>query len=118
METDLFKILPASRWAERDPGAVPPAPVDRADGFVHLSAAHQVRETARKHFRGRGEALVLLRIDPRRLPEGTLRWEPSRGGDLFPHVYGDVPEAAVVAVYPLPEPSPGAHRFPDGLGIA
>jgi uncharacterized protein (DUF952 family) len=89
----LFKILDREAW-ERSEAVVQWAPVDRADGFVHLSAAHQVRETAARHFAGRSD-LVLVEILPDRLAPGTLRWEPSRGGDLFPHVYGDVPIAAV-----------------------
>ena len=67
---------------------MPRAPVDVSDGFVHLSSAAQVEETAAKHFAGQTE-LLLLDVDETRLVPGTLRWEPSRGGALFPHVYGE-----------------------------
>ncbi|MCA9605996.1 MAG: DUF952 domain-containing protein [Myxococcales bacterium] len=97
----LYKSLPAARWAEADAlGRVPEAPVDLQDGFLHLSDASQVHETARKHFAGQTD-LVLIALDPARFTEGTLRWEPSRGGALFPHVYGAVPLRAVLRVEPL-----------------
>lgn len=99
----LYKILPAARWAEAPAlGRVPEAPVDVQDGFLHLSDATQVHETARKHFAGQTD-LVLVTLDPARFAEGTLVWEPSRGGALFPHVYGAVPLEAVVRVEPLHE---------------
>ena len=99
MADTLYKILPAASWAD-DLAVVPWAEVDVADGFVHLSAEHQVRETAAKHFHGQS-GLMVLKIDPKSLGE-TLRWEPSRGGDLFPHVYGDIPRAAVIGQASLP----------------
>ena len=89
----LFKILDATAWAEAG-GRIPWAPIDIQDGFVHLSAAHQVRQTAAKHFADRDD-LVLVEVLPAQLTPGTLRWEPSRGGDDFPHVYGDIPREAV-----------------------
>jgi uncharacterized protein (DUF952 family) len=95
----LYKILPAEAWPP-DAEAVPWAPVDHGDGFVHLSAEHQVRETAEKHFAGR-HGLMVLKIDPDALGD-ALRWEPSRRGALFPHVYGDIPRAAVIAEAALP----------------
>ncbi len=99
----LYKILPAARWAEAEAlGRVPEAPVDLQDGFLHLSDASQVHETARRHFAGQTD-LVLITLDPARFAPDTLRWEPSRGGALFPHVYGAVPLDAVVRVDPLPE---------------
>lgn len=95
----LFKILDAVAWPSAD-GSVPWAPIDRADGFVHLSAVHQVCETAIKHFADRDD-LVLVEVLPDKLPEGTLKWEVSRGGDHFPHVYGDIPARAVGRSAPL-----------------
>ncbi len=101
----IFKLCSEADWAEcqRD-GRLPWSPVDLRDGFVHLSAAHQVHETAARHFRGR-EGLVVLAIDPAALPSGALRWEVSRGGERFPHLYGDLPRAAVAwwAAAPLDE---------------
>ena len=108
----LYKILDASSWA-RVEAHVPWAEVDEADGFVHLSARSQVRETARRHFAGKRD-LVLLTIDPDRLTPGTLRWEPSRGGALFPHVYGDIPREAVTREEPLEE---GPDGFVFGAEI-
>ena len=103
----LYKITSHSAWEARK-DIVPWAEIDRSDGFVHLSAAHQVRETAAKHFAGRTD-LVLLGLDTAKLE--ALRWEPSRGGDLFPHVYGDIPLSAVTTVDSLPGVTP--DDFPD-----
>lgn len=107
----LYKILTAARWADAAAlGRVPEAPVDVQDGFLHLSSASQVRETARRHFAGQPE-LVLVTLDPARFAPGTLRWEPSRGGALFPHVYGAVPLDAVARVDPL-RPAVDGFAFP------
>ncbi|MBX3274203.1 MAG: DUF952 domain-containing protein [Sandaracinaceae bacterium] len=111
----LYKILPAARWADAArEGRVPEAEVDVRDGFLHLSDATQVRETARRHFAGQ-RGLVLVTLDPARFAQGTLRWEPSRGGALFPHVHGAVPLAAVVRVDPL-EPDGDDFAFPAHAG--
>lgn len=106
----LFKIMSATEWAltERT-GLYEGSAVDHHDGFIHLSAAHQVRETAAKHFAGQSD-LVLVAC-PEHLLE-NLTWEPSRGGDLFPHVYGAIPVAAVAWAKPLPLVD-GVHVFPD-----
>jgi len=108
----LYKIMPRALWESRV-GAMPWAPVDRADGFVHLSDADQVRETAAKHFAGQ-TGLLLLDVDPAKLAPETLKWEPSRGGALFPHVYGDVPVEAVARIRPLPWTEAG-FVFPEPL---
>jgi len=89
---------------------------DVADGFIHFSTAGQVRESAAKHRAGQG-GLLLLGIDPDRLPVGILRWETSRGGQSFPHLYGPLPVDAAVRVDPLPLDEDGFHVFPDDLGI-
>ena len=96
----MFKIYTAEQWGSRSGGVLPWAPVDRGDGFVHLSALSQVVETADKHFAGQS-GLVLVEIDAGALPEGALRWERSRGGALFPHVYGDIPASAAAKSWPL-----------------
>jgi uncharacterized protein (DUF952 family) len=99
--TLIYKISPRGAWREAERlGRFDGAPVDLADGFIHFSAAHQVAETAAKHFRGQGD-LVLAAVDADRLG-ADLRWEPSRGGDLFPHLYGPLPMAAVASVVDLP----------------
>jgi uncharacterized protein (DUF952 family) len=107
----LYKICPRALWqaAERE-GVFRGAPVDRRDGYIHLSAADQVIETAARHFAGMDD-LVLVAVDAAALA-GNLRWEPSRGGALFPHLYADLPLAAVRWTAPLPLDDSGRHRFP------
>lgn len=83
------------------------------DGFIHLSTAEQVAESAALHFAGVAD-LVLLTVDGAGLPP-ELRWEASRGGALFPHLYGDLPLNAVLAVDPLPLDAEGKHIFPDSV---
>ena len=109
----LYKLLPEAAWHE-GLSAVPWAPIDQTDGFVHLSSGSQVRETARRHFK-EGARVVLLTIDPDQLAAGELRWEPSRGGEDFPHVYGDIPRQAVVAVDVLSRASGGELVFPSNI---
>jgi uncharacterized protein (DUF952 family) len=108
----LYKICPAALWreAERN-GVFRGSEVDLRDGFIHFSTAGQVAETAAKHFAGQDD-LVLLRVDAARLG-AALKWEPSRGGALFPHLYGDLDLAAVVRVGPLPLAADGTHKFPS-----
>lgn len=109
--TVIYKICPASLWreAERD-GVFRGAPVDIADGFIHFSTAAQVAATAQRHFAGQAD-LVLVRVDAARLGE-RLKWEPSRGGALFPHLYGPLRLADVHMVEPLPLGTDGRHVFP------
>lgn len=84
---------------------------DRRDGFIHLSAAHQVHETARKHFSGR-TGLVLLSVATTQLG-AALVWEPSRGGDLFPHLYAQLPIAAIRWAIPIPLDIEGLPILPE-----
>ncbi len=84
--------------------------IDLVDGFIHLSSAEQVKETARLYFSGRDD-LMLVIIDSSSL-EDSLRWEESRAGALFPHVYGVIPMAAVLGAELLHLGSDGEHRFP------
>jgi uncharacterized protein (DUF952 family) len=89
-----FKIVDAAEWdAARATGAYRGSAVDLADGYIHLSTADQLEETARRHYAGRRN-LRLLEIDLDRLD--AVKWEPSRGGALFPHQYGDLPVGAVL----------------------
>ncbi|GGA73715.1 dihydroorotate dehydrogenase [Nitratireductor aestuarii] len=107
----IYKICPASMWqvAEQE-GAFRGAPVDLADGFIHFSTAEQVRETAAKHFKGQDD-LVLVAVDEAVLgPE--LKYEVSRGGQLFPHLYAPLPCSAVQWIKPLPLGADGQHQFP------
>jgi uncharacterized protein (DUF952 family) len=106
----VYKLCPGPDWlACQRTGYLPRSPVDVRDGFIHLSAAHQAQETAAKHFRGQA-GLVLLEVDPARLPEGALRWEVSRGGQPFPHLYGELPHAAVVRALAAPLDEHGIPR--------
>lgn len=108
--TLIYKICPRSLWleAERD-GLFRGAPVDRVDGYIHFSTAAQVRETAAKHFAGQSH-LVLIAVEAAALGP-ALKWEPSRGGALFPHLYGALPLDAVRRVEELPLGRDG-HVFP------
>lgn len=90
----IYKILARADWeAARAAGAFTGSGVDRHDGYIHFSTAAQVEETARRHFRGLA-GLVVLEVEGDGLG-AALRWEPSRGGQLFPHLYGTLPAAKV-----------------------
>lgn len=106
MSPTAYKILTRGEWESLNAeGTFAGAPVDLADGYIHLSAPHQVAETAAKHFAGRDD-LVLAEVDLTKL-EG-VKWEPSRGGLLFPHLYGVLPFSAVVRVETLRVGADGA----------
>jgi uncharacterized protein (DUF952 family) len=106
----IYKIFRAPEWeAFQAAGHTLGAPIDLRDGYVHLSTAAQVQETAAKHFAGES-GLVLLAADETRLvPE--LKWEPSRGGALFPHLYRELRAEDVLWSAPLPLEG-NNHRFP------
>ncbi|MBL8836169.1 MAG: DUF952 domain-containing protein [Alphaproteobacteria bacterium] len=87
---------------------------DKADGFIHFSAAGQVVASVAKHRAGQ-DGLMILEVRTDALPPGALRWEVSRGGALFPHVYGALPLAAVSRSADLPLGRDGLHVFPWGL---
>ena len=111
----IYKILEANEWATAQAsGHVGGSADDRRDGFIHLSAADQVVETARRHFADRS-GLVLLTVDDGLLGQ-HLRWEESRGGALFPHLYGPLPVSAVVAVDRLPDQVSAADGITALLG--
>ena len=106
----IYKIIPENMWRQALAlGRFGGAPVDVADGFIHFSSAAQTRETAARHFAGQ-DNLLLLAVAAAKLGAG-LKWEVSRGGAFFPHLYGDLPLAAVVAVHPLPCLADGSHDF-------
>ena len=117
--TLIYKICPRTLWQEAEgDGVFRGAPVDRADGYIHFSTAEQVRETAAKHFAGQDD-LLLVAVEAAALGP-SLTWEPSRGGALFPHLYGDLPLRCVRSVEPLRLGTDGTHRLPpdvtDGRG--
>lgn len=110
----IFKICPEPLWREAEAsGAFQGAPVDLADGYIHFSTAEQAPETAARHFAGQRD-LVLVAVPAEALGP-QLRWEVSRGGALFPHLYGPLPLARVQSVTPLPLGQDGRHVFPDSL---
>ena len=110
----IYKICPRALWRDAEAaGRFAGAPIDRQDGFIHFSTADQAVETAARHFAGQSD-LLLVAVEAEALGDG-LRYEPSRGGDLFPHLYGGLPLDAVVAVDDLPLGEDGRHVFPAGL---
>jgi uncharacterized protein (DUF952 family) len=111
MQKTIYKIAPEALWREAEAkGAFTGAPIDLQDGFIHFSTATQAVETARRHFAGQ-DGLLLIAIDAGRLGD-ALKYEVSRGGDLFPHLYAPLDLAAVRWVKPLPL-GDGGHVFPD-----
>jgi uncharacterized protein (DUF952 family) len=107
----LYKICPAALWREAEPaGRWRGSAFDLQDGFIHFSTAAQAAETAARHFAGQSD-LVLVSVDAARLG-AALKWEPSRGGALFPHLYAALDLAAVTGVAPLPLGPDGRHVFP------
>lgn len=111
MSQIIYKIVPEALWREAETnGSFSGAPIDLADGFIHFSTAGQARETAAKHFAGQA-GLLLIAIDGTRLGE-ALKYEISRGGALFPHLYAPLDLEAVLWMRPLPLGADGLHQFP------
>ncbi|MDW4498705.1 DUF952 domain-containing protein [Sulfitobacter sp. D35] len=109
----VYKIFRADEWcALRRDGRSDGAAIDIQDGYVHMSTAEQAPETAAKHFAGE-DGLMLLAIETERLDD-ALRWEVSRGGQKFPHLYRELRLDDVVWAQPLPLVG-GSHAFPAGL---
>jgi uncharacterized protein (DUF952 family) len=110
----IYKIVPEALWRDAEAkGVFSGAPVDIADGYIHFSTASQALETAQKHFAGQTD-LLLVAVETETFGD-ALRFEPSRGGDLFPHLYGTWWTADVLWVKPLPLGDDGAHVFPAKL---
>ncbi len=108
----IYKICSASAWREAERSGIYRGSADDArDGFIHFSTAAQVEETARKHFFGQ-HALFLVEVEAGALGD-ALRWEPSRNGENFPHLYGELDLGAVRGVYDLPARSDGYHEIPE-----
>ena len=111
----IYKICPAALWQEAErQGVFKGSGIDLSDGFIHFSTAEQAEETAAKHFTGQAD-LLLIAVDAGRLG-GQLKWEPSRGGALFPHLYGHLALSAVARVESLPLGPDGRHVFPPRAG--
>ncbi|MBV8848241.1 MAG: DUF952 domain-containing protein [Methylobacteriaceae bacterium] len=106
----IYKIVPERLWRAAEALAqFDGAPVDVADGYIHFSTGAQVRETAAKHFAG-ARGLLLVTVEAERLGD-ALRFEASRGGDLFPHLYAPLQLADVLRIDALPLRDDGTHDF-------
>jgi uncharacterized protein (DUF952 family) len=107
----VYKIMSAAELKQMEhEGVFRGSPADIADGFIHLSCGWQLGATLDKHYSG-VDGLVLAAVDLSRLGD-TVRWEPSRGGELFPHIYGALPIEAVVLSGTLERAADGAVRLP------
>lgn len=117
METLIYTMVHAADWREAQAfGEYRGSADDRRDGFLHFSAATQLRESAAKHRAGEAD-LLLVEVEAAALGP-ALRWEPAAGGKrpgLFPHLYGPLPLSAVRSAAALPLGADGAHRFPPAI---
>ena len=114
MDGTIYKILSRAALAEaKAKGRFEGTADDARDGFIHLSSAEQLEATLAKHYAGQKD-LVLLAVDSESLGE-RLQWEPSRGGALFPHLYGPLDLAAVNSIQELTLGEDGRHHLPAGI---
>ncbi len=112
MSKTIYKIVTVEDWDKAlEAGVFKGAAVDLADGYIHFSTREQVEETARNHFYGQ-HPLLLVAFDAARFGD-DLKWEPSRGGDLFPHLYQTLDPNLSSGIYPLPIREDGGHDFPE-----
>jgi len=112
--TKIYKILSREEWLKAfEAGAFAGSAVDLKDGYIHFSTGAQVRETAQRHFAGINN-LVVLEVDAAALG-AALKWEPSRGGALFPHLYATLRPSDVIAVYDAPSGADGTPDIPVSL---
>ncbi len=114
VSTIIYKICPAALWREAERAKIfRGSPADHEDGYIHFSTAEQVESTLARHFSGQ-ENLLLIAVDARALG-AALRWEKSRGGALFPHLYGELPLNAVQSVKPIEGGADKADGAPELL---
>ncbi len=112
MASVVYKIMTATQWSEFDTTRLfRGAEIDLEDGYIHFSTSDQMMETAKRYFAGRAD-LILVAVDASKLG-AALKFEPSRGGDLFPHLYSPLQIDAVIWAKPLPLNNKGVHAFPD-----
>jgi uncharacterized protein (DUF952 family) len=110
----IYKIARVGEWEEAvQNGVFIGSADDKRDGFIHLSTATQVRGTCDKYFAAE-DRFFLLAVDPDRLGP-ALKWEPSRGGENFPHLYGMLPLASILSVTEIRLRADGKHAFPNGI---
>jgi len=108
----IYKIATKAQWDEAlETGVFTGAPIDLSDGYIHFSTAGQAKDTAAKHFHGQTN-LKLVTVATSALGE-TLKWEVSRGGDLFPHLYANLKTDDALSVVDLVEDETGGHIFPE-----
>ncbi len=108
----ILKIVPKSLWAEAEQsGTFIGAPVDQSDGFIHFSTPEQAIETAAKHFVSQDD-LLIISFDAETMGD-AMKWEVSRGGALFPHLYRSLDVSEALLVQALPLSSEGNHIFPE-----
>jgi uncharacterized protein (DUF952 family) len=114
MNSVIYKIVTRQQWQDAlQEGIFYGSPADLADGYIHFSTAVQLQETAEKHFAGQADLLLLLvKTDP--ISE-NLRWERSRSGELFPHLYAPLPLEAVKKMYEIGNGHDGRHQFPSEI---
>ena len=113
-ELFAYKVLTAEQFDQfKADGLFKGAPVDLADGYIHMSTREQAADTVAKHFAGQ-DRLVMLMIDLAPLGD-AVKWEVSRGGALFPHLYGELPMSAVAGKVVLRIGDDGLHQFPAGF---
>jgi len=107
----IYKVVSAQEWSvAKEQGEFLGAAIDLTDGYIHFSTAEQLRETVEKHFAGQTD-LLLVGVDVNRLGE-ELKWEPSRGGALFPHLYAPLSIESVVTTNEMPLGEDGQHAIP------
>jgi uncharacterized protein (DUF952 family) len=112
--TTIYKVLTADAWQSAlRTGSYRGSEVDVRDGFIHFSTASQLAETLQKHFAGVHDLVLLYVSEELIAPREALRWEPSRGGALFPHLYAPLPTAAAERVEPLALDARGFHVLPE-----
>lgn len=110
----IYKVTTRALWdAGQADGVLPRSPIDVADGYMHLSTAGQLRETLRLHFAGQGD-LVLCAV-PVDAVAADLKWEPSRGGALFPHLFAPLPLSAVAAHHEIAVGNDGSCDLPSEI---
>jgi uncharacterized protein (DUF952 family) len=113
MSRFLYHMARRSDWAQAEAtGFYTGSADDKRDGFMHFSTATQVAESARRHRAGQGDLLLIAVAEE---STGPWRWEAARSGDLFPHLYGDLPVTAAVGIHDLPLGEDGLHIFPPLL---
>lgn len=115
MDRIIYKIATRAQWTDAEQaGVFKGAPIDLADGYIHFSTASQAKETAARHFAGQDD-LLLVAVDAAKLGD-ALKYEVSRGGDLFPHLYAPLGLSAVVWAKEMPLGVDGTHEFPEMEG--